>query len=102
MIIPAEERGRDPSTGVWTYCPVKCLGIIYSSYVLRGSNTVSKPSSSTKGEFGSRTAHRRLATFQYSSGEKRMAALEKTTRQTTYLDNPVRIREHLANERTFL
>ena len=31
-----------------------------------------------------------------------MAALEKTTRQTTYLDNPVRIREHLANERTFL
>ena len=31
-----------------------------------------------------------------------MAALEKTSQETPQTDNPARIREHLANERTFL
>jgi putative membrane protein len=46
-------------------------------------------------EFGSKTAHRRL-------GDKHVAAREKTSQETPRTDNPALVREHLANERTFL
>src|SRR5712692_2545149 len=93
MMRPPEEHWRDPLLGVCESCIRRSLLSVDTKHhhcqISVWSSTIERPHRA-----GSRTAHCRV-------GEK-VAALEKTNQEATQIDNPARIREHLANERTFL